>query len=345
VDGNVFLRHEWFSAAWAWQRSQADLYILCAYAGPRLVGVLPLIQARDTSPNKGPLKFLSVPDAQWCDLLAEPASARAVGPALAEHLLSSAPEWDQLCLDKLPADSAARSWLAPALAERNVPAHFESVDGNPFVDLSVPWSDYLGSLPRGIKKTRNLAANRLSRAGVAHVEWVTSRTASLPDVQRSLTQVVSLSARSWKGGTDNSLEAHGPNAFIQSLTASAHAQGWLSIWFLHLDGEAVAMEYQLLDKGVVYALRADFDDRYRLLSTGTFLNFHMLQELFNKPTGAALTRYCMGPGNNPYKLRWSDKAEPLYKMTCFSFTLRGRAGALWSGVKPRLRTLRDRLVS
>ncbi|HZF81486.1 MAG TPA: GNAT family N-acetyltransferase, partial [Rubrivivax sp.] len=130
-----------------------------------------------------------------------------------------------------------------------------------------------------------------------------------------------------------------------SLSESAHAQDWLSIWFLHLDGLPVAMEYQLVDKGCVYALRADFDDSYRLLSTGTFLNFHMLEELFVAQSDPPLRRYYMGPGNNPYKLRWGRDAEPLYKMTCFSFTLRGRAGALWSGVKPRLRTLRDRLVS
>jgi hypothetical protein len=101
---------------------------------------------------------LSVPDSQWCDFLTEPELAPAVGPALVKHLLSNAREWDQLCLDKLPADSAARSWIAPAFAERNAPVHFEAVDSNPFIELNVPWCDYLSALPRGIKKTRNLAA-------------------------------------------------------------------------------------------------------------------------------------------------------------------------------------------
>ncbi|HZF78363.1 MAG TPA: hypothetical protein VEZ89_01095, partial [Rubrivivax sp.] len=216
IDGHVFLRHEWFFAAWAWQRNQASLYILCAYEGARLVAVWPLVVSRDTAHPGTRLTFLSVPDTQWCDLLADPASAPAAGPAMVEHLLSNGPHWDQLCLDRLPQDSAAKTWLAPALFEGGVPAHVEAVDSNPFVDLSLSWPDYLATLPRGIKKTRNLAANRLSRAGEAEVEWVTSRTASVSDVQRSIDQVADLSARSWKRGTGNSLEASGPNAFIRS---------------------------------------------------------------------------------------------------------------------------------
>lgn len=341
TDGNVFLRHEWFAAAWAWRRSQASLWILCAYAESRLVGVLALMQARD-APHRGrPLQFLSVPDAQWCDLLADPGFGPAVGTALVEHLLSNAPQWDQLSLDRLPAGSAVQTWLAPALVDKGVAAHFEAIDSNPFVDLSAPWADYLGTLSRGIKKTRNLAANRLARAGVAEVEWVTSMNASREQVQSALEKMVAISARSWKRATGNSLEAPGPNAFVRALTDAAHAQGWLSLWFLHLDGVAVAMEYQLMNKGVVYALRADFDDAHRSLCTGTFLNFHMLEELFDTP----LARYCMGPGNNPYKSRWSRSAESLTIMTCYAPTMRGRAGALWSEVKPKLRTLRDRLAS
>ena len=164
-------------------------------------------------------------------------------------------------------------------------------------------------------------------------------------LQNHLDQAIAISARSWKRETGCSLEAPGPNAFIRSLTESAHAQGWLSLWFLRVDGTAVAMEYQLIDKGIVYALRADFDDNYQALCTGTYLNFHMLKTLFIEQLNAPLTRYCMGPGNNSYKLRWTGRAQILHKMTCYSPTMRGRARALWSDVKSNLRDLRDRMAS
>jgi hypothetical protein len=103
------------------------------------------------------------------------------------------------------------------------------------------------------------------------------------------------------------------------------------------------MEYQLIDREVVYALRADFDDSFRLLSTGTFLNFHMLQELFGKPMGMPLARYFMGQATTPTSCVEPQCAAPIQHDVLFPHLAR-RAGALWSGVKPTLRTLRDRLV-
>ena len=127
IDGHVFLRHEWFVAAWAWRRSEASLKILCAYADNVLVGVLPLIHPPDTSHGTRLLEYLSVPDAQLCDLLVDPAAGPAVGCAVADHLLATAPMWDQLCIDRLPADSAAQRWLAPVLAGKEVMAQFHAV--------------------------------------------------------------------------------------------------------------------------------------------------------------------------------------------------------------------------
>src|SRR5439155_24911928 len=40
---SIFLRHEWFVAAWAWKKMSARLHILVARRGPCAVRVLPLI--------------------------------------------------------------------------------------------------------------------------------------------------------------------------------------------------------------------------------------------------------------------------------------------------------------
>ena len=88
-------------------------------------------------------------------------------------------------------------------------------------------------------------------------------------------------------------------------------------------------------------IKVNFDDSFKTLSPGTYLNFRMLEELFG---GGDHSRYYMGPGNNPYKSRWSEAGEPVQTLTSYSPTVRGRAGALWSEVKPRLKTWRDRLA-
>jgi CelD/BcsL family acetyltransferase involved in cellulose biosynthesis len=49
----------------------------------------------------------------------------------------------------------------------------------------------------------------------------------------------------------------------------------------------------------------------------------------------------MGPGDNPYKKRWTEEAEPLFRLDAYSPAVRGRIAALWDNqIKPRLRALK-----
>ena len=341
VGGPVFLRHEWFSAAWAWQRIDgAALWILCAYAGDQLVGVLPLMRPPGSHSATRLLQFLSVPDAQWCDLLIEPELGSTVARALASRLVQQSTSWDVLRLEHLAIRSQAARWFAPALNEQGVAARVDTVNFNLFVDLESGWPEYQASLSRSIKKTRNLAANRLGRLGTASVQRLTAATIDAHGLGRCVDEIVKLSSNSWKQGTGTSLDRPGPQAFIRALTETAFAQDWLSVWFLRIGDVPVAMEYQLQWGGHIHALRADFDDSFKAVSPGTYLNFKMLEALF----GSGHSRYFMGPGNNPYKSRWSEASEPVQTLTSYSPTIRGRAHAVWSEVKPGLKTLRDRFA-
>jgi hypothetical protein len=54
----------------------------------------------------------------------------------------------------------------------------------------------------------------------------------------------------------------------------------------------------------------------------------------------------MGPGDNPYKLRWTDQSEGLRRATVYNRTLRGRLAWLREAVaKPVFHALRDRFGS
>jgi CelD/BcsL family acetyltransferase involved in cellulose biosynthesis len=108
-----------------------------------------------------------------------------------------------------------------------------------------------------------------------------------------------------------------------------------------LDGKVIATEYQVIADGHVYALRSDFDPAYSDMSPGTFLNHYLLKRLF----GSDLIRYYMGPGENAYKMRWTDHAEPIYRLTAYSPTARGQL-LRWLNRSARLlaRRLRDSLL-
>ena len=343
VGATVFQRHEWLTAAWTWCRLSGQVpWILCVFSGDRLVGALPLLKPVGSASSGRQLRFMCIPDSQWCDMLACPERGPAVGRLLAGRLVETAAQWDVLRLEKLPEAAVADRWLTPALAAQGIFVHLASVDRNRCVDLQSSWPAYRAGLSRSLRKSRNLAANRLARAGAVQLQWITAETVEQEGLDLLLDEVVSVSARSWKRDTGNALDRPAPQAFIRVLTDIALAERWLSLWLLRIDGRPVAMEYQLVVDGDVHALRADFDDRLAHLCPGTYLNFHMLERLFAEP---GLRRYYMGPGNNPYKARWSRSGDTVCALTGFAPTMRGRGSKLWFDIKPRLWTLKDRFMS
>lgn len=333
--GNVFLRHEWFAAAWAWRRLDSSINVLAVHDQNRPIAFLPLIR----SPKTRQLSYLSVPDTQFADVIALPSDGPRVADALAAHLAANR-DCDSLQIGHLRHDGFALTMLVPALARQGIRIEFRDGGRNPYVDLSNGWPSYYGERSRSLKKANNLAANRLRKAGTIDVEWLRPGSGDQSACQRVLEDSVAISSRSWKTDTGNSLDQPGPNAFLRALTQPAFADGWLSIWTLRLDGRPVAMEYQLIYAGQVHALRADFDASVEDLSPGSHLFRHLLETLF----GQSLDRYYMGPGENPYKKRWTDQAEPLTRMVAYSRSFRGQM--LWlrdAVLKPYLRAIRDRV--
>jgi CelD/BcsL family acetyltransferase involved in cellulose biosynthesis len=232
--------------------------------------------------------------------------------------------------------------LVPKLARHGLRCEERDGGRNPFVRLSGSWNGFYAGRSRSLKKANNLAANRLRKSGALREEWLSSQGADDATYQRVLDAAVAISRQSWKQDTGNALDQPGPNAFIRSLSQSGRRNGWLSIWLLHVDDKPLAMEYQLICGGNVHALRADFDATYDAISPGTYLFRHLLESLFDR----GLDRYFMGPGENRYKMKWTDEAVPLRRVIVYNRSLRARRQWMWESIlKPRLRRVRDRLVS
>ena len=336
-----FLSHAWLEAAWQWRSLSADLYVLCCERNGKLVGALPLVRERAAAGSalRGSLAFLAIPDTQRCDMLAEPGDASLVASAFANELLRRRVDWDVLRLRYLPAESIVATIFAAALSERGIRSDIRPAAANPRIALDTPWDAYYASRSRRLKKAINLATNRLAKAGRVEIHWLAPGTDDRAEVDRVVDDVIRISARSWKNRTGNSLDQAGPQAFIRNLSHSAHDQGWLSVWRLSLDGLPIAMEYQLIGDGIVYALRSDFDTDYEPLSPGSHLSRCMLETLFSH----GLRHYLMGPGDNVYKYRWADTTETILAMTAYAPSLTGRALAAWElSLKPAARRMRDR---
>jgi CelD/BcsL family acetyltransferase involved in cellulose biosynthesis len=250
-------------------------------------------------------------------------------------------DWDLLEFNYLIPDGSTLRCLAPALRAWGL--NLEEHDGgrNTFIDLQGTWADFYATRSRRLKKANNLAANRMKKAGEICIERIVEGAADKPAVAAAIDAAIAISSRSWKQETGNSLDRPGPRAFIERLSELSSGKGWMSLWLMHLQGRPVAMEYQIVDNGRVHALRSDFDRSSEDASPGSHLFRHLLEASFD----CGLRRYYMGPGDNAYKLRWTDQGDPLRRLIVYNRTLRGRLAWLKDGVvKPQLRHLRHKLT-
>ncbi len=286
------------------------------------------------------LEFLTVPDTQLCDVIVAPGQAASVTNAFAADLAQRRGQWDSMQLDYLGEGALAAGALRAALAAHGFRSEVRGAGKNLLIPLDAAWGDYYNTRSRSLKKANNLAANRLKKAGRIRIDWIEPGTDDAATVERALETITELSRCSWKQDTGNSLDHPGPQAFIRELSESARQRGWLSVWIIHVDDQPLAMEYQLVFEGNVHALRADFDASCIEISPGSYLFRHLLETL----CGRGLKRYYMGPGENPYKTRWSEEGDSLQRVLVHGRTPRGRVA--WFKevvVKPRLRSIRDRL--
>jgi hypothetical protein len=326
VRPSVFLTHEWLDAAWQWKGRDSSMRTLCARRAGRLVGALPLVRSKrqSRSGSRCVLEFLTVPDTQFCDVLVLQEHRQAVADCFAGFLQQHQNEWDTLDLGYLPEGSVVEADLVASFLRRGHHVDARGAGTNPYIGLEGTWEEYYSTRSRSLKKANNLAANRINKSGEVSIRWYAPGTFGAAQLPGIVDALVSISSRSWKRDTGNSLDHPGPQAFIRRLSELAAGQHWLSVWALELDATPVAMECQLIFDGNVHALRSDFDATFSEISPGSHLNRHLLERLFC----GRFQRYYMGPGENAYKLRWTERSENLHRVTVYGSGVQGQIAAL-----------------
>lgn len=340
-ESHPFLRHEWFDAAYNWKKDQAcSLCMLLLYRESELIGVCPTILSSSNYRflKFRKLEFLTVPDTQFCSVITNPLNNDLVASAVAKWIRQHADDWTILELGYVKTDDNAVDSIKTRLLDYGIDVYTAPHGENPYIDLSSTWEQFYGGRSRRLKKGNNLVANKLARAGSLRLEWMHGSRLQERDLHDCLEAVVKLSAKSWKQVTGFSLDQDGPGRFIKSLSRSMNESQSLSVWLLYLNDNPIAMEYQLIHNGDVFALRSDYDGSFEHLSPGTYLNWKVIESLFE----SGFNRYFMGPGDNPYKRRWTDTGTPLAKVFGYSISWKGRlAEVLFRVILPLARRIRQ----
>jgi len=310
VNRAPFLRAEYQAGWWAHRGGgewpEAELCLITARVGGKLVGVAPLFAAQNRAGRRALLLIGSIEISDYLDLVVGRAHLDEFCAALLERLSQpDAPAWEALDFYNIPATSPTRAALGRAAAARHWAATESTLEPCPAITLPNDWETYLAN--QVDKKERQEIKRKLRRAQggeqatrwyivgpehdlMAEVEAFINMMALTPDKARFLTPVMREQFRA---------------------TARAAAEGgYLHLAFLEVDGERAAGYFSFDWGGRLYVYNSAIDARFNALSVGWVLLGYLLQWCIAN----GRTVFDFMRGSEDYKFRFGGVAGEIKRL-------------------------------
>ena len=292
-----------------------NLRLLLAYDNRELVGALPLIEGGT---------FLGLPVRQLT-AAANPHSCRfdllatepeRVGRAFFERL-AARHDWDVLRISDVP-DGGGAWHLYRAAQEAKFPVGIWESMRSPYLPLPKVYSSLEERLQGKFRSNLRRRRRRLSERGEVRVERVTGG----PDLDARLEEGLALERSGWKGQRGTAIaQDRGTHGFYSELARSASYAGRLSMFFLRLDGRAIAFHYGLQKDQRYFLLKPAYAEDLAECSPGQLLMEEVLRDCVAR--GIEELDF-LGP-DMPWKRDWTQHTRVHHWLFVFRDHALGRA--------------------
>jgi CelD/BcsL family acetyltransferase involved in cellulose biosynthesis len=272
--------------------------------GDRLVGLAPLC-ANLERPRRAVGYRLLAGEMPRATPLALPGHEWEVAGAVARSLAAAEPRPDGLALESIP---VAASWPL-ALAEqwpgrmRPLLRQYFTM-ASPTVSLGQESFDaWLGAKSSNFRSQMRRMRRRFAEAGGS------GRFSTHATLHDDMAAMVRLHADRWEGRGASSIVAGGEplaNAF-EAVGRQLLDEGGFRLRVLELDGEPISVQLFTAIGGEVIYLNGGWDERFAQFKPAMLGILDAIEDAFARGD----RRMDLGPGAQPYKLRFADGNDPL----------------------------------
>lgn len=298
---------EWHSVWWNTFGRGRSPYLVAAYEGDDLIGLLPLI--RTLGPWRT-LRSMAVGPSDYLGPIARPEHREPVINAFLDHL------------QRAPADMVdLHQWSDEA-------AVGDPVEQATCLRLALPdsYETYLGTLSKSLRYD----VRRMERSDDFRIHQ--------PEPDVALDVLFDLHVKRWRSRGLPGVFGRRVRRFHAEWAHLAQAQGWLRLSVLEHQGAPIGAIYAMTHAGRCFYYQAGFDPASSKVSPGTLLVAATIRQAIDD--GVHTFDFCRG--DEPYKRRWKPQTVATNRRLLFATSQgRGRLGERWNrmawGVENRLR--------
>jgi CelD/BcsL family acetyltransferase involved in cellulose biosynthesis len=323
---NIFATWEWAATWWRhFGRGKALHLIACGSPGGDPFALLPLYMTRERALRT--LRFVGDGPADELGPVCAPERAPAAARAARRSLAEAVGGWDLFVGEHLRADQGWDSLLGG-----RVTMH----EPSPVVDIEMnDWDAFLAARSAGLRKQIRYQERRLRRE-----HELRFRVCVDPNrLDEDFALLCRLHELRWAAGGSDAFVG-GRRAFLLDFARCALGRGWLRLWFLELDGQAVAAWLGFRYCGVESYYQGGRDPGLDDRSVGAVLMAHTLREA----VGDGVEEYRFLRGGEAYKDRLATR-DPAVETVVLAGSAAGRAALAGAGLRRVAGRMRRTLLS
>jgi CelD/BcsL family acetyltransferase involved in cellulose biosynthesis len=224
---------------------------------------------------------------------------------------------------------------SPLLAEAGAAAQrrgyrtiTRTLETSPYIELDGDWESFEAGMPGKRRADLRRRRRRLEEKGAYSFE-VHDGSERLEEL---LDDGIAVEEAGWEGRDGIPIAAgEDTDDFYRRLGAWAAKGGYLRLFFLRLDAQAIAFAFCLLDPGSLSVLKVGFLPKYKRFAPGLLLTREMIIYSFE----AGLDTYEFLGNSEPYKMIWTDRCRERVRFQAFARNPSGTAGYIaWKHGRP-----------
>lgn len=186
--------------------------------------------------------------------------------------------------------------------------------GRPYNPIDGTFEHYSKQLSKKFLKWLNRCERKLKELGTLSYELIENESIS----DSILNEAYNIEFKSWKGKTGTAILCHeNLKDFYTDFGKIAAKNSWLKLYFLKVNDERIAFQYNVRYKNVEYSLKIGYKDDYAMYSPGNVLEKFLLENLYK----IKLKRYEILGFSTTYKQQWNASGRKMRKVHIYNKSL------------------------